>query len=201
MMKSCKIVLLLLFFFSGFANAFSIQFPAHDTVYVERGIPSHIVVARGCFEKSFPVDEEIGENETQEQLLARIYGSQPLADSSAVYKAWAESCYSVKSSNYSFFVIFSIGAVSTATGFLLYNHDYDYRATEVLGKGSGAILLATGFISLVASLFWLMLPNTSHLFQEQGAIYNEKAEKWKLRVTPTINFNEPGGGLLLQLGF
>jgi len=72
--------------------------------------------------------------------------------------------------------MFSIGAVSTATGILLYNHDYDYRATAALGIGSGAILLV-------------------------GAIYNEKAEKWKLRVTPTINFNEPGGGLFLQLGF
>lgn len=66
---------------------------------------------------------------------------------------------------------------------------------------SGAILLTTGFISLVASLIYLILPDVSHLFQEQGAIYNEKAEKWKLRVTPTINFNEPGGGLLFQLGF
>lgn len=66
---------------------------------------------------------------------------------------------------------------------------------------SGAILLTTGFISLVASLIWLILPDVSHLFQEQGAIYNEKAEKWKLRVAPAINFNEPGGGLLFQLGF
>ena len=66
---------------------------------------------------------------------------------------------------------------------------------------SGAILLTAGFISLVASLIYLILPDVSHLFQEQGAIYNEKAEKWKLRVTPTINFNEPGGGLLFQLGF
>lgn len=201
MMKSCKIVLLLLFFFSGLANAFSIQFPAHDTVYVERGIPSHIVVARGCFEKSFPVDEEIGENETQEQLLARIYGSEPLADSSAVYKAWAESCYSVKRSGTATILIFSATAVSIASGFLLYNHDYDNRTTEGIGTVSGAILLTTGFISLIASLIYLILPDVSHLFHEQGAIYNEKAEKWKLRVTPTINFNEPGGGLLLQLGF
>ena len=99
-MKSCKIFFILLLLFTAFANAFSVQFPAYDTVYVEREMPSHIVVARGCFEKRFPVGAEIGENETQEQLLARIYGSEPLADSSAVYKAWAESCYSVKSSNY-----------------------------------------------------------------------------------------------------
>ena len=200
-MKSCKIFFILLLLFTALANAYSIQFPAHDTVYVERGMPSHIVVARGCFEKSFPVDEEIGENETQEQLLARIYGSQPLADSSAVYKAWAESCNSVKSSNYRFLVTFSIGAVSTATGFLLYNHDYDYRATAVLGIWSGAILLGTGVLTLLTSLFVLIAPNASQQFHEQGAIYNEKAEKWKLRITPTINFNEPGGGLLLQLGF
>lgn len=131
MMKSCKIVLLLLFFFSGLANAFSIQFPAHDTVYVERGIPSHIVVARGCFEKSFPVYEEIGENETQEQLLARIYGPEPLADSTAVYKAWADSCNSVKRSGTATILIFSATAVSIASGFFLYNHDYAIEQLKV----------------------------------------------------------------------
>ena len=51
-MKSCKIFLLLLLFFTAFADAYSIQYPARDTVYVERGTPSHIVVARGCFEKT-----------------------------------------------------------------------------------------------------------------------------------------------------
>ncbi|MBR2090190.1 MAG: hypothetical protein IJ905_07470 [Fibrobacter sp.] len=51
-MKFCKIFLLLLLFFIAFANAYSIQYPVRDTVYVEREMPSHIVVARGCFEKT-----------------------------------------------------------------------------------------------------------------------------------------------------
>ena len=31
--------------------------------------------------------------------------------------------------------------------------------------------------------------------------YREKSKKWKLRITPAINLREPGGGLLLQVGF
>lgn len=130
-MKSCKIFFILLLLFTAFANAFSVQFPAYDTVYVDRGIPSHIVVARGCFEKSFPVYEEIGENETQEQLLARIYGPEPLADSTAVYKAWADSCNSVKRSGTATILIFSATAVSIASGFFLYNHDYAIEQLKV----------------------------------------------------------------------
>jgi hypothetical protein len=29
----------------------------------------------------------------------------------------------------------------------------------------------------------------------------EKAERYKLSVTPAINLREPGGGLFMQLGF
>ena len=130
-MKSCKIFFILLLLFTAFANAFSVQFPVYDTVYVDRGNPSYIVVGRGCFEKSFPVYEEIGENETQEQLLARIYGPEPLADSTAVYKAWADSCNSVKRSGTATILIFSATAVSIASGFFLYNHDYAIEQLKV----------------------------------------------------------------------
>ena len=116
-MKSCKIFFILLLLFTALANAFSVQFPAYDTVYVDRGIPSHIVVARGCFEKSFPVDEEIG--------------PEPLADSTAVYKAWADSCNSVKRSGTATILIFSATAVSIASGFFLYNHDYAIEQLKV----------------------------------------------------------------------
>ena len=37
--------------------------------------------------------------------------------------------------------------------------------------------------------------------KEQGLRYKEKADLYKLRVAPAINLREPGGGLLLQLGF
>lgn len=34
-----------------------------------------------------------------------------------------------------------------------------------------------------------------------GKFYKKEAERFKLNVAPMINFNEPGGGLFLQLGF
>ena len=88
------ILLLLVCGVCSFAAYDPSPIPDVDTVYVGREkSPANIIVVRGCAENVFPVSEEIGDNETQEQLLARVYGSEPLADSSAVYKAWAESCY------------------------------------------------------------------------------------------------------------
>ena len=31
--------------------------------------------------------------------------------------------------------------------------------------------------------------------------YHEKYKKWNVRVAPAVNFNEPGGGLFMQMSF
>ena len=76
-----------------------------DTVFVEdsnaveygisgcdEGAQSCIVVARGCREEYFAVNEKVDSNEPNESLLARVYGAEPLQDSSKVYSQWASDC-------------------------------------------------------------------------------------------------------------
>ena len=176
-----------------------------DTVYVGREkSPANIIVVRGCAENVFPVSEEIGDNETQEQLLARVYGSEPLADSSAVYKAWADSCKRAESRSRSGVIIYGLtmGALSTGMGALLFFPDFDNKVVKGIGKVVGGGLMVTGGLYLAVSLATLVVSVFAHdTPSEKVSTYNQQAEKWKLRVTPTINFNEPGGGLLLQLGF
>jgi len=206
-MKSCKAFLLLFLLFASFANAAydSNPIPEVDTVYVAREKSSaNIIVVRGCSENVFPVSEEIGENETQEQLLARVYGSEPLADSTAVYKAWADSCKRAESRSRSGVIIYGLtmGALSTGMGTLLFFPDFDNKVVKGIGKVVGGGLMVTGGLYLAVSLATLVVSVFAHgTPSEKVSTYNQQAEKWKLRVTPTINFNEPGGGLLLQLGF
>jgi hypothetical protein len=207
MINSCKAFLLLFFLFASLANAAydPNPIPEVDTVYVAREKSStNIIVVRGCSENVFPVSEEIGENETQEQLLARVYGSEPLADSSAVYKAWADSCKRAESRSRSGVIIYSLtmGALSTGMGALLFFPDFDNNVVKGIGKVVGGGLMVTGGLYLAVSLATLVVSVFAHdAPSEKVSTYNQQAEKWKLRVTPTINFNEPGGGLILQLGF
>ena len=207
MINSCKAFLLLFLLFASLANAAydPNPIPEVDTVYVAREKSStNIIVVRGCSENVFPVSEEIGENETQEQLLARVYGSEPLADSSAVYKAWADSCKRAESRSRSGVIIYSLtmGALSTGMGALLFFPDFDNNVVKGFGKVVGGGLMVTGGLYLAVSLATLVVSVFAHdAPSEKVSTYNQQAEKWKLRVTPTINFNEPGGGLILQLGF
>ena len=207
MINSCKAFLLLFLLFASLANAAydTSPIPDVDTVYVGREkSPANIIVVRGCSENVFPVSEEIGENETQEQLLARVYGSEPLADSSAVYKAWADSCKRAESRSRSGVIIYSLtmGALSTGMGALLFFPDFDNNVVKWFGKVVGGGLMVTGGLYLAVSLATLVVSVFAHdAPSEKVSTYNQQAEKWKLRVTPTINFNEPGGGLILQLGF
>lgn len=207
MINSCKAFLLLFLLFASLANAAydPNPIPEVDTVYVAREKSStNIIVVRGCSENVFPVSEEIGENETQEQLLARVYGSEPLADSSAVYKAWADSCKRAESRSRSGVIIYGLtmGALSTGMGALLFFPDFDNKVVKGIGKVVGGGLMVTGGLYLAVSLATLVVSVFAHdAPSEKVSTYNQQAEKWKLRVTPTINFNEPGGGLILQLGF
>ena len=168
-----------------------------------------IVVRRGCSEETFPVTEKIPYNATQEQLLALVYGSQPLEDSSEVYRDYARSCMELHAAGDAsdgwLYVIFGAvyGVPATFLGKYLIFRDYDYMSTAILGRVSGAFFLVTGgFMVLFGAI--ALIPSIMSLFDEsprQAEIYNKKYEKWKLRVTPTINFNEPGGGLFMQMSF
>ena len=152
----------------------------------------------------FPVSEEIGDNETQEQLLARVYGSEPLADSSAVYKAWADSCKRAESRSRSGVIIYGLtmGALSTGMGALLFFPDFDNKVVKGIGKVVGGGLMVTGGLYLAVSLATLVVSVFAHdAPSKKVSTYNQQAEKWKLRVAPAINFSEPGGGLMLLLGF
>ena len=51
-------------------------------------------------------------------------------------------------------------------------------------------------VDIVAPIVWLFKSPS-----ERVQKYEEREKAWKLRVAPAINFSEPGGGLLLQLGF
>jgi hypothetical protein len=62
------------------------------------------------------------------------------------------------------------------------------------------LFLVTGIaflsVDIIAPIYWLF---KSH--DERVQKYEEREKAWKLRLSPAINLQEPGGGLLLQLGF
>ena len=186
-----------------------------DTVFVEdsnamekgysrcdTGAQSCIVVARGCREEYFAVNEKVDPNEPKESLLARVYGAEPLPDSSRIYAQWASDCKEKESRRktstwlYNFFV----GGLLTAAGIGLFYVDYDYTATKVIGRGLGGYMLLCGGIFLsadiIAPIYWLFKSP-----DERVQKYEEREKAWKLRLAPAINLQQPGGGLLLQLGF
>ncbi len=165
-------------------------------------VQSNIVVSRGCREEHFTLDEFVDASESEESLLARVYGSEPLQDSSGIYRQWASNCKKEETRRktgvwlYAFF----LGGLGTAAGIGLLSIDYEHTATKVLGKGLGLLYLATGIaflsIDIVAPIVWLFKSP-----DERVQKYEERENAWKLRVAPSINFSEPGGGLMLQLGF
>ena len=82
--------------------------------------------------------------------------------------------------------------------YLTFLHDYDYVGTAALGRTFGVMSLIC--VPMLVSM------GISHFVQSSrqrdlGKFYKKEAERFKLHISPTINFEEPGGGLLLQLGF
>ena len=65
------------------------------------------------------------------------------------------------------------------------------------------ICVTAGSIGLV--IYLIFLSSKKKAFREGTPLYKflykEKAERYKLRVAPSINLREPGGGLFMQLGF
>lgn len=186
-----------------------------DTVFVEdsiaveygvsgcdEGAQSCIVVARGCREEYFAVNEKVDPNEPKESLLARVYGAEPLQDSSKVYGQWASDCKQEESRRHTgaWLYSFLVGGLSAAAGIGLLYVDYDNSATKILGRGTGVLFLVTGIaflsVDIIAPIYWLFKSP-----DERVQKYEEREKAWKLRLAPAINLQEPGGGLLLQLGF
>ena len=165
-------------------------------------VQSNIVVSRGCREEHFTLNEFVDPSESEESLLARVYGSEPLQDSSGIYRQWASNCKKEETRRKTgvWLHAFLAGGLCTAAGIGLLSIDYEHTATKVLGKGLGLLYLATGIaflsIDIVAPIVWLFKSPS-----ERVQKYEERENAWKLRVAPAINFSEPGGGLMLQLGF
>ena len=165
-------------------------------------VQSNIVVSRGCREEHFTLDEFVDASESEESLLARVYGSEPLHDSSGIYRQWASNCKKEETRRKTgvWLHAFLAGGLCTAAGIGLLSIDYEHTATKVLGKGLGWLYLVSGIaflsVDIVAPIVWLFKSP-----DERVQKYEEREKAWKLRVAPAINFSEPGGGLLLQLGF
>lgn len=165
-------------------------------------VQSNIVVSRGCREEHFTLDEFVDASESEESLLARVYGSEPLQDSSGIYRQWASNCKKEETRRKTgvWLHAFLAGGLCTAAGIGLLSIDYEHTATKVLGKGLGWLYLVSGIaflsVDIVAPIVWLFKSPS-----ERVQKYEERENAWKLRVAPAINFSEPGGGLMLLLGF
>jgi hypothetical protein len=207
MNKLWNTVLLLLLLCASVVSASNYN----DTVFVrasgQYGEKSSIIVVRGCSEHRVDVPEHISSFESEDNLLARAYGSEPLEDSSEIYYGWAADCdfqSSQLGEAWEFVFVGGIyGVPATALGAYLLLRDYDYNSTSAFGHIFGIFFAASGGIMLTIAVIALPMGIAS-LFDgsfDKAKDYRKKAESWKLRVAPTINFNEPGGGILLQFGF
>ena len=205
-----KYLVIALAFYSEFA--FGISYPvsygtsSRDTVYVvdwssnagEKG--SYIVVERGCRDNWVKQDSSVDKNLPQDSLLAKVYGNIPSPDSVALYEAWANECgHSVSGNIKDGFasILADIGFAALGV-YLTFLHDYDYVGTAALGRTFGvmSLICVPMFVSMGISHFV-----QSSRQRDLGKFYKKEAERFKLHISPTINFEEPGGGLLLQLGF
>lgn len=206
-MSSLKQILLFVLFFSAVSFAIPVSWgtATSDTIFSydtgnENGEYSYIVVKRGCKMQFIKQDSLIGENLSQDSLLSILYGRVPSPDSAAIYEGWANSCaeYASKQSIDGWQLI-GISAIFALLGAALtFGVDYDYLGTAIAGRTIGI-----GFLIVSPFEFWLgssAISNASRQ-KELGKRYKEKAERYKLSVTPAINLQEPGGGLFLQLGF
>ena len=210
-MTSIKHILLLLlsFFAMSFAVPVSYGMASTDTVKVIKvgveHLHSFIVVDRGCRSEYIKQDSVIDENLPQDSLLSLVYGNVPSPDSADIYRGWSDNCQKYASERFeSGWKSIALGVVSAAVGVTLtFIVDYDHLGTAIAGRTVGIATLLT----LVPVTFSLGASDISgsSAQKEQGKRYKEKAERYKdwykISVAPAINLREPGGGLLMQVGF
>ena len=82
--------------------------------------------------------------------------------------------------------------------YLTFFHDYDYLDTAILGRTYGIMSLICVPTFIYAAILVFSRSSKQH---DLGKFYKNESERFKFRVSPTINFSEPGGGLFMQLGF
>jgi hypothetical protein len=202
-----KHILLLILLFCGWALAIPVSYgmATSDTVQVVNAGVKHpfsfIVVDRGCRSEWIKQDSLIDKNLSQDSLLALAYGNVPSPDSADIYRGWSNSCQEYSSKRFrEGWQLVGISAAFAALGVVLtFVVDYDHLGTAILGRTFGIASMLT----LVPVTFSWGVSDISGSSEqkEQGLRYKEKADLYKLRVAPAINLREPGGGLLLQLGF
>lgn len=191
--------------------AFGISYPVSwgqatsDTVFSydtghEKGDYSYIVIERGCKSEWIKQDSLIGENLPQDSLLSILYGRVPSPDSAAIYEGWANSCveYSSKQSNDGWFGISASVVFATLGIALTFLIDYDHLGTAIAGRSYGI-----GFLYLSPFVFWMGSSQISSASKQKnlGKRYREKANQYRLNIMPSINLHEPGGGIMMHLGF
>ncbi|MCK9183521.1 MAG: hypothetical protein M0P13_11685 [Fibrobacteraceae bacterium] len=199
-MKKLKLLSVLLL--AGAAEAIPINYGTsfHDTVTVSNS-KEDIIVERGCKERWIKQDSTIEENLTEEQLLARVYGAAQLKDSSAIYGAWQDSCtsYAGKETREGLILIPATVVIYGLLGsYATFIHDYDYAATAVLGRTFGVTSLLVTALGVSWGVSELI---TAHKQRNHAKDYESAVHRWKLRVTPAINFQKPGGGFFIQFRF
>ena len=206
-MSSLKQILLFVLLFSAVSFAIPVSWgtATSDTIFSydtgnENGEYSYIVVKRGCKMQFVKQDSLIGENLSQDSLLSILYGSVPSPDSAAIYEGWANSCaeYSLKQSTDGWKVAVLGGALTAFGTALTFFVDYDNLGTAIAGRTVGISFLFVGPVALLAGVSEISAASRQ---KELGKRYKEKANRYRLNIMPAINLREPGGGLLLQLGF
>ena len=210
-MTSLKHILLLLLSFSAMSFAIPVSYgmATSDTVkVVDLGVEnpySAIVVSRGCRSEYIKQDSVLDKNLPQDSLLSLVYGNVPSPDSADIYRGWSQSCQQYSSKRFrEGWQLIGVAAVFAALGVTLtFVVDYEHLGTAILGRTFGIASLLT---LVPFSFTWgTSSISGSSKQKEQGERYMEKAEqykdRYKISVAPAINLREPGGGLLVQLGF
>ena len=121
--------------------------------------------------------------------------------SADIYSGWSNSCQQYSSRRLrEGWQLVGLSAAFAALGVTLtFIVDYDPLGTAILVRTFGIASLLT--LVLVTFSWGVSDISGSSEQKEQGQLYKEKAERYKLRVAPSINLREPGGGLFMQLGF
>ena len=204
-MSSLKQILLFVLLFSAVSFAVPVSYGTAytDTVFVTRvsSEKSYIAVRHGCRTDWIKQDSVLDKNLPQDSLLSLVYGNVPSPDSADIYRGWSQSCQQYSSKRFrEGWQLIGVAAVFAALGVTLtFVVDYEHLGTAILGRTFGIASLLT--LVPVSFTWGTSSISGSSKQKEQGERYMEKAERYKLSVTPAINLREPGGGLLLQLGF
>lgn len=206
-MSSLKHFLLFVLLFSAISFAIPVSWgtATSDTVFSRHirfasGENSYIVVERGCKSEWIKQDSLIGENLSQDSLLSILYGRGPSPDSTAIYEGWANSCaeYSSKQSADGRTAILGSVIFALLGSALTFGIDYDHLGTAIAGRSFGIVFLIISPFAFLAGVDEIFAASEQ---RKLGNRYRENANRYRLNLVPSINLQEPGGGLLLQVGF